>query len=135
MGRDRRGCAPFVAGTHSMGVSEMREEGVTEGDPVFVLGFPVGMVGPFGEGVVVRAGCVARIRDTLDGDAAAFLVDALVFPGNSGGPVVLRAEAVAIEGTTSSPAAKLIGVVSSYLPYRDVAVSQQTKRPACHLRG
>jgi hypothetical protein len=51
-----------------------------------------------------------------------------VFPGNSGGPVVTRPEITSIQGTKSFNKAALIGVVSAYLPYRDVAISQQTRR-------
>jgi S1-C subfamily serine protease len=58
-----------------------------------------------------------------------FLVDAFVFPGNSGGPVVSKPEALSIEGTKSQNAAYLIGIVQSYVPYQDLAVSLQTKRP------
>jgi hypothetical protein len=55
-----------------------------------------------------------------------FLIDALVFPGNSGGPVVSGVNLNAIQGTKSQDRAYLIGVVRSYLPFTDVAVSQQT---------
>ena len=42
-----------------------------------------------------------------------FLVDAFVFPGNSGGPVVSKPEALAITGTKSQDYAYLIGIVVS----------------------
>lgn len=105
-----------------------REYGLSEGDGVFVLGFPMGLIGGERNFVVLRDGVIARIRDWLAGASAEFLIDALIFPGNSGGPVVTRPEFTAIAGTKSSPSAYLIGMVSSYLPYTDVAVSLQTKR-------
>ena len=68
------------------------------------------------------------MRDLIAKTSDTFLIDANVFPGNSGGPVVLTPEVTAIAGTKSHAAAKLIGVVQEYLPFVDVAVSQQTGR-------
>ena len=42
--------------------------------------------------------------------------------------MVTKPEIVAIQGTKSVAASLLVGVVASYIPYRDVAVSQQTGR-------
>jgi hypothetical protein len=58
-----------------------------------------------------------------------FLIDAFVFPGNSGGPVVSAVDITAITGTKAQNTAYLIGMVKGYVPYDDVAVSQQTGRP------
>ena len=58
-----------------------------------------------------------------------FLIDANIFPGNSGGPVILRPSVSSITGTKPANRAWLIGIVSGYLPYSDVAVSQQTGEP------
>lgn len=102
------------------------ERGLSEGDGVFVLGFPLGAVGEHRNFVIVRQGVVARVRDALAGHTNEFLVDANIFPGNSGGPVVLRPEALAIQGTRSIPTALLLGVVAGYVPYKDIAVSTQT---------
>src|SRR5947209_17525364 len=55
-----------------------------------------------------------------------------MFPGNSGGPIFYM-PTVSVSGPVLSSAflnnPRLIGVVSSYLPYVDVAISAQTKRP------
>jgi hypothetical protein len=77
----------------------------------------------------VRSGTLARVRDLLARTSKIFLVDAFVFPGNSGGPVILKPEAIAIEGTKAQIAPYLIGIVQAYVPYQDVAVSLQTGRP------
>lgn len=119
----------FHQDLHLLGRIEAQDAGLTEGDGVFVLGFPLGLVGTERNYVLVRQGVLARLRDFLAGHANDFLVDASIFPGNSGGPVITRPEMMAITGTKSISSAKLIGVIQSYLPYKDVAISQQTRRP------
>ena len=118
----------FRTDTQVADLRRAAELGLCEGDGVFVLGFPLGLVGDHRNYAVVRQGAIARIRDALAGTTNEFLVDATVFPGNSGGPVVSRPEV----GTpaSSGPRGKsyVLGIVASYVPYRDVAVSQQTKR-------
>lgn len=109
--------------------SQMVDGGITEGDRVFVLGFPMGLVASTRQYVICRNGILARIRDYLEGNSSDYLVDAPVFPGNSGGPVVLCPSALAIRGTKIIERADLIGIVKSYVPYTDVAISQQTKKP------
>jgi S1-C subfamily serine protease len=119
----------FRSDEHVASTEKMNELGITEGDFAYVLGFPMGLIGGQRNTVVVRSGSIARIRDALTKANQTFLVDAFVFPGNSGGPVVSKPEALSIEGTKSQNAAYLIGIVQSYVPYQDLAVSLQTKRP------
>lgn len=119
----------FAEDKHLLTLVDAKPAGTSEGDGVFVLGFPMGNVGAERNYVVVRQGAIARIGDTLSGAVDTFLMDATVFPGNSGGPVVTRPEIHSIAGTQSVGKASLLGVVSAYLPYQDIAVSQQTKRP------
>jgi S1-C subfamily serine protease len=119
----------FRQDLHLLGRTAAQAAGLSEGDGVFILGFPLGQVGKERNYVLVRQGVIARVRDYLAGHAKDFLVDASIFPGNSGGPVVTRPEVTAITGTKTINAAHLIGVVQSYLPYQDVAISQQTRRP------
>jgi len=117
----------FVDDRHVLTREGARTGGVSEGDRVYVLGFPMGLVGEARNYVIGRQGCIARVRDVLAGESTEFLVDASVFPGNSGGPVVTTPELSSITGTVASPAAHLIGIVS-YIPYQDFAISQQTGR-------
>lgn len=98
---------------------------VFEGNGVFLLGFPLGLTGDDRNFAIVRSGTFARIQDWLHGRSKTFLIDALVFPGNSGGPVITKPELVSYGGNAQSRAL-LIGMVSWYLPYQEVAVSQQT---------
>jgi len=109
--------------------AKLAELEVTAGDGVFVLGFPMGLSGVQRNYVIVRQGAIARISELLDKVSPTFMLDALVFPGNSGGPVILRPEITSISGTKSQTNAYLIGVVIDYRPYIDTAVSQQTRRP------
>jgi len=121
--------AYFQGDQHTATIDAMNALGVTEGDFTYVLGFPMGLVGEHRNTVIVRSGTLARVRDVLARSSKIFLVDAFVFPGNSGGPVVLKPEAIAIEGTKPQVAPYLIGIVQAYVPYQDVAVSLQTSRP------
>jgi S1-C subfamily serine protease len=116
----------FQSDNHLMTIPEMAENGVSEGDSIYVLGFPMGIVDQDRQFVIARSGIIARIRDTLEGHKNDFLVDAFVFPGNSGGPVIYKPEIISISGTKSVTKPALIGIVSCYLTYKDTAVSKQT---------
>jgi S1-C subfamily serine protease len=111
--------ALFGSDKHALFHDSELAQNLSEGNGVFILGFPMGLVGEQRNCVIVRGGCIARIRDSLAGTSKTFLVDAFIFPGNSGGPVVVRPEIVAITGTMAITTASLIGMVSSYLPYQD----------------
>ena len=98
-----------------------------EGDEVYTLGFPLGLAGYDRNYPIIRQGVVARIQDLYDGQSESFLIDASIFPGNSGGPVIAKPTMFSYGQNRAQP--KLIGVVSGYLPYEDVALSAQTGRP------
>ena len=49
-------------------------------------GVPLGEAGEERNYVIVRQGIIGRIQHWLKGDARTFLIDATIFPGNSGGP-------------------------------------------------
>jgi hypothetical protein len=119
----------FRSDEHVMLREKMKASAFTEGDRVFVLGYPMGLVDPARQYVICRGGVVARVRDFLDDKAKDYLVDATVFPGNSGGPVVSCPSGTTIKGTPRRDSAELIGVVKSYVAYVDLAVSSQTRKP------
>jgi len=108
-----------------------QEIGLSEGDGVFVLGYPMGIVDGEQDYVIVRQGAIARIKNMQDSPSVTtFLLDAFIFPGNSGGPVISKPELISIQGSKPAIAqAYLLGVVQGFRPYVDVAVSSQTKRP------
>lgn len=120
----------FQIDSQTFTADQMKTNGVSEGDGVFVPGFPMGNIGnnEARKYVLVRSGCISRIREMLDGYSKDFIIDALIFPGNSGGPVILKPEVVAISGTTPISEARLIGIVKESISFLDVAASRQTGR-------
>lgn len=119
----------MTSDTNAADTLKMTEMGVSAGDPIFVLGFPLGLAGEHRNYAIVRPGAIARINDLMASAVSSFLIDAHVFPGNSGGPVILGPNLVAIGGTKNNTTAYLVGVVRGFIPFVDVAVSQQTQRP------
>jgi len=98
---------------------------ISTGDGLFVLGFPMSISGKSKNFVIVRQGIIARVDEEVLEDKFYF-IDASAYPGNSGGPVIVKPEIVSIQGTKSNNSAGLIGVISSGVTYSDVAISQQT---------
>ena len=96
---------------------DMAEIEFREGSEIYVLGFPLGLVDASNNYVIARQGIVARILDWYEGISRAYLIDSLNYPGNSGGPVITKHNS------------RLVGMVSAYLPFQDIARSQQTSKP------
>lgn len=87
-------------------------------------GIPISKVTP-----IVRSGTISLINENNT-----IYIDAATFPGNSGSPVFLTPSPVSYTGENLSLGGqglggKFIGVVGSYLPYEEVAVSIQTGKP------
>ena len=110
-------------------IDKLQSLGVSAGDGIFVLGFPMDMAGIQKNYVIIRQGVIARISELLDHASESFLIDSFVFPGNSGGPVVLKPEVVSITGTKTNGSAYLVGLVVESLNYVDTATSNQTGKP------
>jgi hypothetical protein len=108
---------------------KMGDIGVSAGDGVFVVGFPMNLAGQQRNYAIVRPGAIARVTDLIESATTTLMIDSHIFPGNSGGPVFLEPSLMSIEGTKSNQKAYLIGMVKDYIPYTDVAVSVQTQRP------
>lgn len=118
---------------HTLTLQQMRDTGVCEGGLAYTLGFPVSIASDFVNSTVktpvCRMGCISRVENVYhDSSSRNFLIDATTFPGNSGGPVISRPENIAITDTPYNTSANLIGLVSAYLPYREVLCSTQTHR-------
>lgn len=119
----------FISDSMAFKQQQAKTAGISEGDGVFVLGFPMGEAGKERNYTIVRQGILARVQDWLQGQADTFLIDCFIFPGNSGGPVFLRPEIASLGKTTPNTKCMFLGMISSYLPYQDVAMSQQTGKP------
>lgn len=85
---------------------------IYDGADVFILGFP-GLVGEdYQQRALMRAGIVAW-TDSSGPMNHEFLVDARIFPGNSGGPVYSSAAGMTRDASISSAKPiKLLGIVS-----------------------
>lgn len=74
---------------------------------------------------VIRSGFVSRVNKDNS-----MIIDVNTFPGNSGSPVFIAPTPAYLsdEGTQiGNPCSgKFLGVITSYVPYRDIAFSQQT---------
>jgi S1-C subfamily serine protease len=128
--QDRGINVDFIPGdTQAADTKKMQDIGVSAGDGIFVVGFPMNLAGQQRNYAIVRLGAIARISDLLESAATTLLIDSHVFPGNSGGPVFLEPNALSIVGTKSNNSSYLIGIVRDYISYTDVAVSTQTQRP------
>ncbi len=92
-----------------------------EGDDIRFLGFPLGITEKGHVHPVVRGGIVA-----LKQHDDTFLIDALVFPGNSGGPVFLKEHELDGRRVLGGPC--VIGVISEFISWVDTAVSSTSQR-------
>jgi hypothetical protein len=100
------------------------------GQEIFVLGFPMGISGVERNYVIARAGIIARFDDEILTRSRSFLIDAAVFPGNSGGPVIVKPRSDTLSDRRPVDRAYVIGLVRSYLPYEEVVYSLQTETPS-----
>ena len=105
------------------------DQGVSphEGDGVFLMGFPLSLIESDNSYPIVRAGIISRIQSYHKGIEKTFLIDAPAFPGNSGGPVVLRLETAFLENKKPNTQSILLGVVSHQLLQNKKAIIEQTK--------
>lgn len=103
----------------------IEEPHVEAGTPLAALGFPMGLRSVDHASPIARRGMVGRADSTV------VLADLFIFPGNSGGPVLYVPSAIGPMsfGVAFVAHEMLIGMVSSFIPYSEVAVSMQTKRP------
>jgi len=127
--QQKRRISFFLHESQVLTAPKLLEAGVSEGDGVFLLGFPMGMVDKERQYPICRTGSIAKIGSVKDGSEKEILVDGLVYPGNSGGPVVTVPQMTSIHGTRPYRRASLIGVVAGYVPYQEIARSVQTGRP------
>ena len=102
----------------------MIENEVTEGTMVYSLGFPAGIVGLHTKSPLCRMGCICLLAERVNDEG--FLIDIQNFPGSSGSPIINKLEESHLEGSKNYGKTSLIGIIASYIPYRDKLVSKQT---------
>lgn len=113
----------FDLTSQSMSLKSMSDNGIGEGDAIYALGYPMGMVDAKHSYPVCRMGCISLISSAFDGlNPIEYIVDAQTFPGNSGGPIITG------DNVMAGMSGKLIGILRAYIPYQEVLFSQQTQR-------
>ncbi|WP_346704680.1 serine protease [uncultured Agathobaculum sp.] len=113
---------------NAMSSQELLSNGVDEGSIVYMLGFPMGLVNINSNTPICRMGCIARMSESQISETKNILVDIQNFPGNSGSPIVTRAEVLSIEGSKSLNRSVLLGIVHSYIPYQETLINSQTQQ-------
>lgn len=103
--------------------------GISVGDDVFALGFPMGIAGITQNFPYAKAGIMSRFDKELLRERKSFLIDSSIFPGNSGGPVLLRPTNMSLGGTVAVSSPLLLGAVSGYLSYKEELWTHQTTPP------
>jgi len=117
----------FNIDTNAMSSTDLRTNGVDEGSIIYMLGFPMGLVNMNSNLPICRMGCVSRMSETQISEQHNILVDIQNFPGNSGSPIITRPESITLTGTASLTKSVLVGIVHSYIPYKEELVNSQTK--------
>lgn len=103
----------FASHYNTLTRSDAIEVGISEGDEVFILGFPSGWREGRQDYPIVRQGVLAQIQGWLNCEHSTFLVDGSGFPGNSGGPIITKPQNHFVLGTQSIDKNYLIGIVSA----------------------
>ena len=103
----------FFAKLNALTREQVAEAELSEGDGVFMLGFPTGWVQGKQDYPVVRHAVLAQAQGWLNKEHDTFLLDGSGFPGNSGGPVVTAARPPFPIGKPSTAyLSSLIGMVT-----------------------
>lgn len=118
----------YAMETNLMDSNEYIEYCGHEGGSVYMIGFPIPQmtVGKYSNTPICRGGCVARMDPMIMKEEKKFIIDIQNFPGNSGSPVIAKPEIASLIGTKALNKAAVIGIVNSYIPYRENLVNQQT---------
>ena len=133
---------PWVLGANVIGLNFdtiANTEELYDGREIFYWGFPLGYGAEkkLQHLPIMRTGIVAQIRGKKQ-----FMIEANVFPGSSGSPIFSKSIVIkedlnkdgniddsGIIASLIFKAPKLLGIVSSYIPYEETAYSRQTGIP------
>ena len=105
--------------------AEAMAASLSEGDSVFLIGFPSGWREGRQDYPVVRYGVLAQVQGWYNQEHETFLVDGSGFEGNSGGPVVTKSEISAVTGWSDAriTESRLIGM-ASYVKLEPAEISE-----------
>jgi len=109
---------------------DFEDIGIELGDELFILGFPMGLSGSLQNFAIVRSGTIARVDEEIVKREKYFLIDSTIFPGNSGGPVLLKPELASLTNTKAVNSVYVLGVVSGYKLYKEPLYSHQSNPPS-----
>lgn len=118
--------AVFDIDSHAMSSNELRDNGVAEGSIVYMLGYTLGLVNKLSSVPITRMGCIARMSLEQIKESHNMLVDIQNFPGNSGSPIITRPEFISTGGTKTLNRCVLVGIIHSYIPYRETLINSKT---------
>ena len=94
-----------------MSRQSMRNHGISEGNGLYIMGFPLGRGRGSRNAPMMRHGIIAQIQPYLRGENNWIIIDSTIWGGNSGGPVVTQPTMLAVTGTKAYSKASLIGMV------------------------
>lgn len=120
---------PACFGRHLVATPELVEQWeIRESEELFLISFYPTLIGGVPSSPIVRSALLASVEDSHS-----FVIECTVFPGNSGSPVFLKRTTERIRNQQlelgSAPPPLLLGVVFAYIPYRELAISVQTRMP------
>ena len=118
----------FDIDANSYTSNEYLFEGGNIGSPVFMLGYPMGLVEDYSNLPICRVGCMARIDKIELRNNYRFLLDIMNYPGNSGSPILSAPDNCSINNTKAINKCQLIGIVHSYIPYEEQLLNIQSKK-------
>ena len=110
-------------------LDDFEEIGISVGDDVYAIGFPMGIAGETQNYPCVKSGLISRIDAEIVRIKKAFLIDSSIFPGNSGGPVILKPQIASLSQSKTVGKPHLLGVISGYLSYSEKLYTHQTNPP------
>ena len=122
-------CKNYKYFLHGLLSNQLKEKKISEGDSIFIMGFPQIFKTHREEELKVlisRHGSIANIKDLFSKKRIDFIVDSLVYPGNSGGPVLLNPIMNTSLGYKDIKEPLLIGMVTNYYAHREKAFSDLT---------
>jgi S1-C subfamily serine protease len=108
--------------TDCLQFEEFGKNGIGAGTDLFVIAFPISVVSEVEDYPYTRKGVVAEVQALTNDEVDQFVIDGQIFPGNSGGPVLVG------ENEGKEMIVKLIGVVRGLLYYSEEAQSIQSGR-------